>query len=133
MTALVGPSGSGKTTLVKLAARFWDVQQGSIEIGGVDVRLMSRNDLASMISFVLQEPWLMNDTIRANILSGRPEATMEEVEDAARRARVEEFAASLPQGLDSPVGEGGRQLSGGQRQRVAIARAILRATPMVLR
>ncbi|NKW81765.1 ABC transporter ATP-binding protein [Ochrobactrum pecoris] len=132
MTALVGPSGSGKTTLVKLAARFWDVQQGSIEIGGVDVRLMSRNDLASMISFVLQEPWLMNDTIRANILSGRPEATMEEVEDAARRARVEEFAASLPQGLDSPVGEGGRQLSGGQRQRVAIARAILRATPMVL-
>lgn len=131
-TAIVGPSGAGKSTIARLAARFWDVEDGAIEIGGTDIRAIARRDLTGLISFVLQEAWLQNDTIRANILAGRPDATPAEVKDAARRAGVQTFCDDLPAGLDSPVGEGGRLLSGGQRQRVAIAQALLRATPIVI-
>ncbi|MGQ3671238.1 ABC transporter ATP-binding protein [Xanthobacter sp. TB0136] len=132
MTAIVGPSGAGKSTLVRLAARFWDVDAGQIEIGTADIRTIERRSLAELVSFVLQDTWLMNDTIRANIRSGKPGASDEEIEVAARRARVLEFAEAMPLGLDSPAGEGGRFLSGGQRQRVAIARAMVRGAPIVL-
>ncbi len=131
-TAIVGPSGSGKTSIARLIARFWDVDTGRVTLGGVDVRDIAPDDLMSRLALVLQDAWLLNDTVRANILAGRPDATPEEVEDAAWRARVLDFAADLPQGLDTPVGEGGRQLSGGQRQRVAIARAILKDAPVVI-
>ncbi|SDE65295.1 ABC transporter ATP-binding protein [Rhodospira trueperi] len=131
-TAIVGPSGSGKTTIARLIARFWDVNGGRVTLGGVDVRDIAPDDLMGRLALVLQDAWLLNDTVRANIRAGRPDATPEEIEDAARRARVLDFVDDLPQGLDTPVGEGGRQLSGGQRQRVAIARAILKAAPVVI-
>ena len=131
-TAIVGPSGSGKTTIARLIPRFWDVGGGRITLGGVDVREIAPDELMRRIALVLQDSWLFNDTIRANILAGRPDAADEEVLDAARRAQVLEFATGFPDGLDTTVGEGGRQLSGGQRQRIAIARAILRAAPVVV-
>lgn len=132
VTAIVGPSGGGKTTIARLIGRFWDVEQGAIEIGGVDLREMNSRDLVGNVSFILQDAWLQNDTIRENIRAGRPDASDDEVTDAAARACVLEFAEHLVDGLDSPVGEGGKLLSGGQRQRVAIARAILRAAPIVV-
>ena len=131
-TAIVGPSGSGKTTIARLIPRFWDVAGGRITLGGVDIRDIAPDALMHSIALVLQDPWLFNDSIRANIRAGRPDASEDEVEDAARRARVMDFADGFPGGLDATVGEGGRQLSGGQRQRVAIARAILRAAPVVV-
>ena len=131
-TAIVGPSGSGKTTIARLIPRFWDVGSGRITLGGADIRDIAPDALMDRIALVLQDPWLFNDTIRANIRAGRPDASEAAVEDAARRARVTDFAASFPDGLETAVGEGGRQLSGGQRQRVAIARAILRAAPVVV-
>ncbi|WP_378773873.1 ABC transporter ATP-binding protein [Methylopila musalis] len=132
VTAIVGPSGAGKSTIARLGARFWDVDEGAVTIGGVDIRDIAPETLAKTVSFVLQDAWLFNDTIRANIRSGRPEASDAEIEDAARRAQVTPFAQELPGGLDAGVGEGGRGLSGGQRQRVAIARAILRDSPIVV-
>lgn len=132
VTAIVGPSGAGKTTLARLLCRFHDVSTGAITLGGVDLRAMAPQDLLASISFILQDAWLFTGTIRDNIRAGRPEASDADVAEAARRARVDLFAATLPQGLDSPVGEGGRGLSGGQRQRVAIARALLRAAPVVV-
>lgn len=132
VTAIVGPSGGGKTTIARLIGRFWDVERGAIEIGGVDLRDMNSLDLVGNLSFILQDAWLQNDTIRENIRAGRPDASDAEVAEAALRACVLEFAQDLPNGLDSHVGEGGKLLSGGQRQRVAIARAILRAAPIVV-
>lgn len=132
VTAIVGPSGAGKTTLARLLCRFHDVSAGSITLGGVDLRAIAPQDLLASISFILQDAWLFTGTIRDNIRAGRPDASDAEIAEAARRARVDLFAATLPQGLDSPVGEGGRGLSGGQRQRVAIARALLRAAPVVV-
>lgn len=132
VTAIVGPSGSGKTTMARLIPRFWDVGAGRITLGGVDIRDMTPDALMQSMSLVLQDPWLFTDTIRANIRAGRLDASDAEVEGAAARARVTDFAAAFPDGLDTPVGEGGRQLSGGQRQRVAIARAMLRAAPVVV-
>jgi len=131
-TAIVGPSGGGKTTLARLIGRFWEIDEGTIRIGGVDIRDMSPDALISQISYVMQEPWLLNTTIRENIRSARPEASDEEVNRAASRARVLDFSNEMEGGLDSPVGEGGKLLSGGQRQRVAIARAILRASPIII-
>ncbi|EIM77023.1 ABC transporter [Nitratireductor aquibiodomus RA22] len=132
LVAIVGPSGSGKTTLAYLAGRFWDVDRGAVAVGGVDIRRIDRQSLSAMTSFILQDAYLLNDTIAGNIRAGRPEASDAEVEEAARRALVLDFALELERGLDTPVGEGGRLLSGGQRQRVAIARAILRAAPVVI-
>ncbi|WP_435176556.1 ATP-binding cassette domain-containing protein [Actinacidiphila sp. bgisy145] len=130
--ALVGPSGAGKTTVTKLVARFFDVDGGRVEVGGLDVRDVASAELTGAVSLVFQDVYLTDDTIEENIRLGRPDATGEEVRAAARRARVEPIAERLPDGWASRVGEGGRLLSGGERQRVAIARALLKDAPIVL-
>lgn len=132
LTALVGPSGSGKTTLTRLVARFWDVDAGSVRIGGVDVRDMRPDDLLGMMSLVFQDVYLFDGTIEDNVRFGSPEASDEQVRRAARIARLDEVAARLDDGWSSRVGEGGCRLSGGERQRVSIARALLKDAPIVL-
>ncbi|MEM7037195.1 MAG: ATP-binding cassette domain-containing protein, partial [Bacteroidota bacterium] len=132
LTALVGASGSGKTTITSLMARFWDVDGGSIRIGGVDLREMSIGTVYGMISEVFQEVYLFDGSIYDNILLGNPAATEEEVMEAARQAQLMEFVERLPEGLKTKVGEGGSKLSGGQKQRVSIARALLKDAPIVL-
>ncbi len=131
VTALVGASGSGKTTLAALLYRFYELEAGSIRIDGKDIRQLQRSSLREHIGMVPQEPALFNITLRENIRYGRLEATDEEVEEAARAANVSEFAANLPNGCDTLIGERGVTLSGGQRQRVAIARAVLK-NPRIL-
>jgi ATP-binding cassette subfamily B protein IrtB len=132
LTALVGPSGSGKTTITRLIARFWDVDEGEIRIGGKDIRTLSSDDLLSRISMVFQDVYLFHDTIYNNIRVGRPDATPEQVEAAARAARCHEFIERLPDRYHTLVGEGGSTLSGGEKQRISIARAILKDAPIVL-
>jgi ATP-binding cassette subfamily B protein IrtB len=132
MMALVGPSGSGKTTITTLIARFWDVQKGNVKIGGVNVKDMEPAEVYSLISEVFQEVYLFDDTIFNNILFGRPDATEDEVIQAADLAQVLDFAWELPNGLHSKAGEGGNHLSGGQKQRISIARALLKDAPIVL-
>ncbi|MEM8639246.1 MAG: ABC transporter ATP-binding protein [Cyanobacteria bacterium P01_G01_bin.54] len=132
VTALVGPSGAGKTTLARLIPRFWDVTEGAIQIGGVDVRQMTPEILMSWVSFVFQDPFLLHDTIRNNIKLGRPDASDREVEAAAQAAQAHEFILALPRGYDTIAGERGTHLSGGQRQRITIARAILQNNPIVV-
>jgi ATP-binding cassette subfamily B protein len=123
--ALVGPSGSGKSTVALLLPRFYDVQEGAVRVDGVDVRDVRLDSLRRQIGVVFEESFLFSDTIRANIAYGRPEATDEEIEAAARAAEAHEFVSRLPEGYDTVVGERGITLSGGQRQRIAIARALL--------
>lgn len=130
--ALVGPSGSGKTTLVNLLARFWDVDEGRVTIGGVDVREGTAESLLSLISMVFQNVYLFNDTVENNIRFGWPDASREEVVAAAKRARCHDFIIGLPQGYDTVLEEGGASLSGGERQRVSIARAIMKDAPIVI-
>ncbi len=132
MTALVGPSGSGKTTITRLVARFFDVDTGSVRIGGVDVRELTTEALMSQISLVFQDVYLFDTTIEDNVRVGRPNAGDDEVRAAARLARVDEIVDRLPDGWATRVGEGGAALSGGERQRVSIARAILKDAPIVL-
>lgn len=131
-TALVGPSGSGKTTVTRLIARFYDVDEGSVRIDGVDVRELTTADLMDRLSMVFQDVYLFDDTLEANIRVGRHDATDEEVREAARTAGVEEIVRRLPEGWEARVGEAGSRLSGGERQRVAIARALLKRAPIVL-
>lgn len=132
MTALIGASGSGKTTLVRLIARFFDASEGSVLVGGVDVRDLSSQQLAGQISQIFQDSYLFQGSIGDNIRIGKPDATDAEVLDAARQAGVAEIIARLPQGLDTSVGEGGARLSGGERQRIAIARALIKDAPILL-
>ncbi|WP_321414565.1 ABC transporter ATP-binding protein [uncultured Desulfobacter sp.] len=132
MTALVGPSGSGKSTLIKLAARFWDIDQGRITVGGKDVRTMAPEALLSNISMVFQDVYLFKDTILNNIRIGNDKAGRNEVEVAARKAQCHELIMNLPEGYDTMVGEGGATLSGGEKQRIAIARAMLKDAPIIL-
>lgn len=131
-TALVGPSGSGKTTICSLIARFYDPQSGSITVGGHDLRKFTYDSLLSNISMVFQNVYLFNDTIRANILFGKPDATEEEMIEAAQKARCHDFIMTLPNGYDTVVGEGGGTLSGGEKQRISIARAILKNAPIII-
>lgn len=132
MTALVGASGTGKTTILNLIARFWDPTQGRVRIGGADVRDLTADQLFDSITVVFQDVYLFQGTIRDNIAFGRPDASDDEIEAAARAAQAHEFVSSLRDGYDARVGEGGATLSGGERQRISIARAILKDAPIVL-
>ena len=131
-TALVGPSGGGKSTLARLIARFWDVCDGSIEIGGVDIRNIPIAQLSELVSFVTQDNFLFQASIKENIRIGKPSATDEEVIAAAKRARCDEFISKLPYGYDTSAGEAGKKLSGGEKQRIAIARIMLKNAPIVI-
>ncbi len=132
VTALVGPSGSGKSTVAKLAARFWDVNSGTITLGGVDISTVEPEVLLRQYSVVFQDVVLFHTTILENIRIGRKDATTEEVYAAARAARCEEFISRLPEGYQTVVGENGDTLSGGERQRLSIARALLKDAPVIL-
>ena len=130
--ALVGPSGGGKTTLLNLIPRFYDATGGRVSIDGHDVRDVTLTSLRHQIALVTQEPFLFDDTIRANIAYAQPDASLEAIERAAREAAAHDFILALPDGYDSSVGEAGARLSGGQRQRIAIARAFLKDAPILL-
>ncbi len=130
--AIVGPSGAGKTTLCSLLPRFYDVDAGRITIDGIDVRDVSRTSLRRQIGIVEQNVFLFAGSIRDNVAYGRLGASAADVEDAIRRARLEEFVRSLPEGIDTEIGERGARLSGGQRQRIAIARIFLKNPPILI-
>ena len=132
VTALVGPSGAGKSTILRLAARFWDVDDGTVTIGGAPVRSMRASTIMVMTSMVFQDVYLFDTTIRENLRIARPEATDAELAEAARRARLDRVIEALPHGWDTQVGPGGLSLSGGERQRVAIARAFVKDAPILL-
>ena len=132
MTALVGPSGSGKSTIVSLLARFWDIREGTIKLNGKDIKNISLGSLMDQISMVFQRVYLFKDTIYNNIAMGRPDATREEVVEAAKKARCYDLIRSLPEGFDTVIGEGGASLSGGEKQRISIARCILKDSPIVI-
>ena len=132
MTAIVGPSGSGKTTLCRLIPRFWDVDAGTVSIGGVDVKDYTMNSLMKNISMVFQNVYLFADTIENNIKFGKADATHEEVVDAAKRACCHDFIMALPEGYQTRIGEGGASLSGGEKQRISIARALIKDAQIVI-
>ena len=132
MTAIVGPSGGGKTTITRLIARFWDVQEGSITIGGHNVKEFTCDSLLKNMSMVFQNVYLFHDTIENNIKFGCPDATHEQVVEAAKKACCHDFISALPQGYDTVIGEGGSTLSGGEKQRISIARAMLKDAPIIL-
>ena len=132
MTALVGPSGGGKSTIANLLARLWDVKSGSVTIRGVDIRNVPLAELMDQISMVFQRVYLFQDTIYNNISMGKPDATEEEVYEAAKKARCYDFIMALPDGFQTVVGEGGATLSGGEKQRISIARCILKDAPIVI-
>lgn len=131
-TALVGESGSGKSTLAKLLVHYYDIDRGSIKIGGQDITDMSLEALNDQVAFVSQEQFLFNTTLYENILIGNPKAGREQVLDAAHRAQCDEFLARLPKGIETMAGDGGKQLSGGERQRISLARAILKNAPIIV-
>ena len=132
MTALVGPSGSGKSTVAKLIAGYWDVTSGSITLGGHELKDIPLSEIADQISYVSQDNYLFNRSIRENIRMGRPSATDAEVEQAAEQSGCDAFIRGLDNGYDTVVGSTGSHLSGGERQRIAIARAMLKNAPVVI-
>ena len=131
-TAIVGPSGGGKTTLCHLIARFWDVDKGCVSLGGVDVKEYSMDSLMRNFSFVFQSVYLFQDTIANNIRFGQPDAPMEKVIEAAKKACCHDFIMALPDGYETIIGEGGASLSGGEKQRISIARAIMKDAPIII-
>ncbi len=131
-TAIVGPSGGGKTTLCHLLSRFWDVDSGCVTLGGHDVREYDMDSLMRNFSFVFQNVYLFHDTVANNIRFGQPNAPMEKVVEAAKKARCHDFIMRLPQGYDTVIGEGGGTLSGGERQRLSIARAMMKDAPIII-
>jgi len=132
MTALVGPSGGGKSTVASLLARFWDIENGKILVKGENIKDIPIGNLMDQISMVFQRVYLFQDTVYNNIAIGRPNATKEEVEEAAKKARCYDFIMQLPNGFDTVIGEGGASLSGGEKQRISIARCILKDAPIVI-
>ena len=132
IVALVGTSGAGKTSLINLIPRFYDVREGAVKIDGIDVRTISLSDLRSQIGIVTQEPILFNDSVRNNISYGNPNATFEQVEQAAKAAYAYDFITGFPQGFDTDIGELGGRLSGGEKQRICIARAFLKNAPILI-
>ena len=132
MVAIVGPTGCGKTTLINLLMRFYDVDSGSIRIGGTDIRDMKRETLRSAFGMVLQDTWLRSGTIRDNIRMGRPTATDEEIIQAAKEAHAHSFIRRLPEGYDTMITENGGNLSQGQKQLLCIARVMLALPPMLI-
>lgn len=131
-TAIVGPSGGGKTTITSLIARFWDVREGEVTLGGRNVRDYSFDSLMENFSFVFQRVYLFEDTIANNIRFGKPDASMDEVIAAAKKAACHDFITALPDGYDTVIGEGGATLSGGEKQRISIARAIMKDAPIII-
>ncbi|MBR6309510.1 MAG: ABC transporter ATP-binding protein [Lachnospiraceae bacterium] len=131
-TALVGESGSGKSTLAKLLVHYYDIDSGNIKIGGQDITDMSLEALNNQVAFVSQEQFLFNTSLYENILIGKPDATREEVLEAARRAQCDEFLERFPEGINTQAGDSGKQLSGGERQRISLARAILKNAPIIV-
>ncbi|MCR5089343.1 MAG: ABC transporter ATP-binding protein/permease [Oscillospiraceae bacterium] len=131
-TAFVGPSGGGKTTLCHLMARFWDVQEGEVLLGGLNVKDYSFDSLMKNFSFVFQNVYLFEDTVANNIRFGEPGASMDRVMEAAKKAKCHDFIMNLPQGYDTVIGEGGASLSGGEKQRISIARAIMKDAPVII-
>ena len=131
-TAIVGPSGGGKTTLCHLIARFWDVDRGCVRLGGMNVKDYSMDSLMKNFSFVFQSVYLFQDTIANNIRFGQPDAPMEKVIEAARKACCHDFIMALPDGYETIIGEGGANLSGGEKQRISIARAIMKDAPIII-
>ena len=131
-TAVVGPSGGGKTTLCHLLARFWDVDVGTVTLGGHDVREYDMDSLMQNFSFVFQNVYLFHDTVANNIRFGQPDAPIEKVVEAAKKARCHDFIMKLPQGYDTVIGEAGGTLSGGERQRLSIARAMMKDAPIII-
>ncbi|MBQ2081909.1 MAG: ABC transporter ATP-binding protein, partial [Treponema sp.] len=131
-TAIVGPSGGGKTTFCHLLSRFWDVDKGSVSLGGKNVKDYSMDSLMKNFSFVFQSVYLFHDTIANNIRFGEPDASMEKVIAAAKKACCHDFIMSLPNGYDTVIGEAGASLSGGERQRISIARAIMKDSPVII-
>ena len=131
-TAIVGPSGGGKTTLCHLISRFWDVDQGQVRLGGVDVRDYSMDSLMQNFSFVFQNVYLFQDTVANNIRFGQEEAPMEKVVEAAKKACCHDFIMALPEGYDTVIGEGGASLSGGEKQRLSVARAMMKDAPVII-
>ena len=132
LTAIVGPTGAGKTTLINLLMRFYDPQSGTISIDGTPIRQVTRKSLRLAYAMVLQDTWLFTGTIRENIAYGRPEATLEQVEEAAKAAHIHEFISSLPQGYDTLLTEAGINISQGQKQLMTIARAMLLNAQMLI-
>jgi ATP-binding cassette subfamily B protein len=130
--ALVGSSGSGKSTIANLILGFWPASQGKVTIGGQDIAGMNSKDLANLVSIVQQDTFMFNTTLAENIRIGKPDATMDEVIDAAKKARIHELIVSLPKGYDTVAGEAGAKLSGGEKQRISIARMMLKNTPIVV-
>ena len=131
-TALVGPSGGGKSTVARLIARFWDVTGGSISIDGTNIKELSIRQLSELVSFVTQDNFLFNCSLKENIRLGNPNATDEEVYAAAKAACCDDFIVRLEKGYDTPAGDAGKRLSGGEKQRIAIARAILKNAPILI-
>ena len=132
MTAFVGPSGSGKSTIARLIASFWEASNGSVMIGGCDVRNIPLSQVMERVGYVSQDNYLFHLSIRENIRIGKPDATDAEIEQAAKKASCHEFISALPQGYDTIAGDGGNNLSGGEKQRIAIARAILKDSPIIV-
>ena len=132
VNAIVGPSGSGKSTVAKLIASLWDVDSGSIKIGGTDIKHIALPEYNRMIAYVSQDNYLFNESVRENIRQGRMDATDEEVEEAARKSGCYDFIMQLENGFDTVVGGSGGHLSGGERQRISIARAMLKDAPVVI-
>ena len=132
VNAIVGPSGSGKSTIAKLIASLWDVDSGSIRIGGVDVREIALADFNRKIAYVAQDNYLFNETVRENIRQGNPDATDEQIVEVTKKSGCYEFIMQLENGFDTVVGGAGGHLSGGERQRISIARAMLKDAPIVI-